>query len=198
MTDRTLEALLDKQEITEVIYRYCRGIDRFDFELVKSCYHDDAMDRHPDYHGGIDGFCKMVETLGATNTCTHHFIGNILIELDGDVAHVESYAVMDHVVDAHGPIDGPSPPRSNFKGAGRYIDRFERREDRVWRIAERNLVMSYWYQHQDLLMPDEEEPPHRLWARRDRSDLAYCRDLEAYPFVAPADNAGPGDPFNQR
>ena len=43
MEDKVLEALLDKQAITEVIYRYCRGIDRFDFELVKSCFHADAI-----------------------------------------------------------------------------------------------------------------------------------------------------------
>ena len=56
MNDRTLEALLDKQEITEVIYRFSRGSDRFDLELMHNCFHDDAVVRYPGYHGGLDGF----------------------------------------------------------------------------------------------------------------------------------------------
>jgi hypothetical protein len=36
----TLEELVAKQEISEPLHRYCRGIDRFDWDLVRSCYHD--------------------------------------------------------------------------------------------------------------------------------------------------------------
>ena len=37
-----LQILLDKQEIHEVIMRYCRAIDRCDEELLSSVYHPDA------------------------------------------------------------------------------------------------------------------------------------------------------------
>jgi hypothetical protein len=34
----TIDQLLAKQEIYEVLVRYCRGIDRLDEELVRACY----------------------------------------------------------------------------------------------------------------------------------------------------------------
>ena len=48
----TLEELVAKQEISELLHRYCRGIDRFDRDLVRSCYHDDADDDHGIFRGG--------------------------------------------------------------------------------------------------------------------------------------------------
>jgi len=49
-----LRTLLDRQEIADVVARYCRGIDRRDFDLVRTCYHPDGTDRHTGFLGGID------------------------------------------------------------------------------------------------------------------------------------------------
>ena len=53
MIDSTLEArlreLLDKQEIHEVLLRYCRGVDRCDRDMIAACYHPDAIDDHGDW-----------------------------------------------------------------------------------------------------------------------------------------------------
>jgi hypothetical protein len=49
-----LRTLLDRQEIADVVARYCRGIDRRDFDLVRACYHPDGADRHTGFSGGID------------------------------------------------------------------------------------------------------------------------------------------------
>ena len=46
VSNEKLQQLLDKQEIHEVIMRYCRGIDRLDREMIRSVYHDDAIDEH--------------------------------------------------------------------------------------------------------------------------------------------------------
>ncbi|MEI6002085.1 hypothetical protein H3V53_34635 [Paraburkholderia bengalensis] len=36
--------------------RYCRGIDRIDWDLVRTCYHPDAFDEHGSSGGGrLDG-----------------------------------------------------------------------------------------------------------------------------------------------
>ena len=60
-----LETLIAKQEITDVVYRYARGIDRLDFELVKSCYHPDAYDDHGAFKGSVDEFVEATaETEG--------------------------------------------------------------------------------------------------------------------------------------
>jgi hypothetical protein len=55
-----LDRLADQQEVRDVIYRYCRGIDRRDYDLVRACYHADATDDHGDYRGGVDGFITYV------------------------------------------------------------------------------------------------------------------------------------------
>ena len=57
--DPRLSRLLDRNEIEEVVLRYCRGIDRRDFDLVRSCYHPDATDRH----GSFD---ELLSRAGAT------------------------------------------------------------------------------------------------------------------------------------
>ena len=50
MTDDALaakmQALIDRNEILDVLHRYSRGMDRQDRELARSVYHDDAIDVH--------------------------------------------------------------------------------------------------------------------------------------------------------
>nr|QQZ49247.1 nuclear transport factor 2 family protein [Phenylobacterium glaciei] len=44
--DPQVQALIDKQAITEVLFNYCRAVDRADIALLTSCYHDDATEDH--------------------------------------------------------------------------------------------------------------------------------------------------------
>ena len=74
-----IETLLAKQEITDVVYRYARGIDRMDFELVRSCYHPDAYDDHGAFKGNVDEFISMVEDFMPRWTATMHFMGNLKV-----------------------------------------------------------------------------------------------------------------------
>ncbi len=52
--DSGLQELLSKQAIYELQCRYCRGIDRMDQALVRSCYHPDATDEHGSFSGGVE------------------------------------------------------------------------------------------------------------------------------------------------
>jgi hypothetical protein len=38
--EQKLREMIDRQEIWQVMMRYGRGLDRFDRELVRSCYWD--------------------------------------------------------------------------------------------------------------------------------------------------------------
>jgi len=38
MTDPALQALLDKQQITELLTRYLRSVDRGDVDTLRTCY----------------------------------------------------------------------------------------------------------------------------------------------------------------
>ena len=46
-----LEELCAREQIREVLYSYCRGLDRGDVKLIEGVYHPDATD----YHGTFKG-----------------------------------------------------------------------------------------------------------------------------------------------
>jgi hypothetical protein len=48
MTDDEVKSRL---QIQEVIYTYCRGVDRGDVALIASAYHEDAYDDHGTFKG---------------------------------------------------------------------------------------------------------------------------------------------------
>jgi hypothetical protein len=64
---------------------------------------------------------------------------------------------------------------------GRYVDRWERREDRVWRIAYRGVVLDGSRTH-EISGPDRGRPPafgldpdEFIQGKRTREDAAYVR-----------------------
>ena len=87
-----MQELLDEREIRDVILRYCRGIDRMEVELVRSCYHPDATDEHGSFSGGVDEFLAWVWPLLQRYTMTMHFVGNLLVE----VAGLKPFLVLPH------------------------------------------------------------------------------------------------------
>jgi len=136
--DRQLELLLAERAIARVLYTYARGADRFDLELMRSCYWPDGTDDHGSYTGGVDGFIEFVGPALERFDRTNHVLGNMLIDVDlpNDVARAETYAVAFHRFhDADG--------REQDMVAGlRYVDRFERR-DGEWRIATRVCAFDW-------------------------------------------------------
>ena len=129
--------LSDREEIRDVLFRYTRGIDRLDLALVRSCYHPDAHDDHGAFRGDLEGFLAWVGDVLSYFESTMHFIGNQLIEVDGDVAHTESYCVAYH---RRGPHDGEDP--YDLVTALRYVDRLERRGG-DWKIADQVCVFDW-------------------------------------------------------
>jgi hypothetical protein len=161
-----LQRLLDEAAIKAVQIRYCRGVDRMDWELVRSCYHPDATDDHGDYVGGVDGFIEYCKAGTPNFESTTHFTGNQLVEVDGDTAWAEHYARAYHRVRA-----GPDGPAKDLVVNCRYVDRLERR-DGEWRFASRVIIVD----------SENVEPVRELWVdpvllrgKRDRADPSYLR-----------------------
>jgi SnoaL-like domain len=131
-----IQDLLDKQAITEVLMRYCRGVDRMDRATFVGTYWPDATDDHVKYVGGVDGLADFVFAAIAKMR-TQHMMGNILIEMRGPTrALCESY------VHAYHEADGFFGKEEFVIGA-RYLDIFEKR-DAEWRILHRKVVMDYY------------------------------------------------------
>ena len=92
-------------------------------------------------------------------------MSNVLVELDGDRAYVEAYAVAYH--DRTGARRPEERGRLDLWG-GRYVDRFERRSGE-WRIAHRNCVIDWTFASR----PDGEFAWGPPWGRRDDDDPSY-------------------------
>ena len=163
--DAKLQALLDEAEIKKVHIRYCRGIDRMDFDLVRSCYHPDAVDRHGAYEGDVEGFIKWATDLLPEFDATMHFTGNQYVNVEGDVAFAEHYAQAFHRTKAK---DGQ--PASDWVVNVRYVDRMEKRNGE-WRIADRVVVYDTEIAHPVAAGTS----PLTTWnfGRRDRDDFSY-------------------------
>jgi len=127
----------DCEAIRQVIYRYCRGIDRCDREALQSCYWPDAIDDHAAFVGPAGEFIELA--LAAVRPMvTQHMIGNLLIESRGpESSVVESYFQATHRLPAE--ARGEQMEWTLF---GRYLDRFERR-DGEWRILHRLVAVDH-------------------------------------------------------
>jgi SnoaL-like domain len=132
-TALTLDDLIAREEIGDVIRRLARGTDRLDEELMASCYHPDGFDDHNAFRGTGTEFARWVVTALPHFATTMHFIGPPFIRLEGETAHADTYCVAHHMTDTSDMILGL-----------RYVDRFERR-DGVWLIAKRVCAFDWTY-----------------------------------------------------
>jgi hypothetical protein len=134
-------AILDELEartrIHDTLLRFCRGIDRKDWELLLSSFHEDAVDDH----GWVTGNPRrdLVPGLQARHeTVEHsaHVLTNVACTfLSPTEARVESYVTVAQreQADAQGQV-------KRTQALVRYIDLFQRRDDGDWLIADRTLV----------------------------------------------------------
>lgn len=135
-TDARLRVLLDKQDCAELIYKLARAIDRCDAALLRSLFHDDATDDHGVFHGTAKDFVPWVMDVLATMKRTQHCICNMLIEIDGDRAFSETYFI------AHHTLKNEKGDDMFMVAAGRYLDRFERRNG-AWKISHRQACYDW-------------------------------------------------------
>ena len=161
-----LKELLDKQAITELSYRYSRACDRLDRELLSSVYWLDGTDDHGVFKGDAPAYIDWVMDFLAGWISTHHDNSNILIDLNGDAATGEVHWVGYYRFETAGVVQ-------DHIGVGRYIDRYERREDE-WRIKHRTCL-SDWSRTEpaNLPLPDATNP---LIGKRGPTDLVYARE----------------------
>ena len=167
--ERKLQYLTDRQEILDCIVRTSRGNDRFDVERISGSYHPNGLHElgwkrisGADYADHANHAHAAIAEVNLHNVTMHS------CEIDGDVAHAESY-----VIGLFLNKDGAS---SNMF-AGRYADRLEKR-DGVWRIAvRRSTVEVVMSGDASILDSDAFADRGYLKGMRDRRDVSYQRPL---------------------
>jgi hypothetical protein len=134
----TLQDLLDREAIRDCIYRYSHGIDRRDKETLKLVYWPDATDDHIMFSGNAYEFIEFVWPFLESLRSSTHSMSNILLRVNGDRAHGETYWTVFHREPGQ---DGK--PDYDYVAGGRYLDVFEKRNGE-WRIFARQLVRDYY------------------------------------------------------
>lgn len=166
---RDVAHLKDRLAILDVVNRQARGCDRHDAELITSTYWPDGVDEHgTSVASGLQYADWANAVHAASAVATQHHISTHTCEIDGDVAHAESYVIV---------VLLASDERSTRVMSGRYLDRLERR-DGEWRIAVRRCTVETSFTADASLL---QSPMFRgqsfLRGTRDREDLSYARPL---------------------
>ena len=130
---RDVAYLMDRQAILDCIASHARGHDRHDSQMLTAAYHDDGYDEHGNAINAGPKYAEWINPVHAAGSQNHlHNITTHTCEIDGDIAHAESYVLvtlLDH-----------SGETARFIN-GRYIDRLEKR-DGVWRLAVRRSTVE--------------------------------------------------------
>jgi len=176
----SVERLIDRQIIQDLMFKWCRAVDRLDYEAIRAVFQPDAIDRHGPYEGGVDGLIEWVRERHANIPFSMHLVSNQLIEFaDADTALSETYIWVVQRYDAEAgqsltQITGGQSGGGNvvdLVAASRYIDRFEHRDGR-WAVAQRNLS-SGWRQMSEVPDNVPKMMPGWLVQQRDQDDFIF-------------------------
>jgi len=153
------QTLLDRAEIADVIAMYCRGLDRIHEPTLRAIYHEDAIEDRGEglFIGNAHEWISWTLTVLPVFAMTQHCVLNSLTDIDGDMAHGETYFRAYHrfgAVNADAARDAiiattPTPEDISWPEGetemilgGRYLDRFERRNG-TWKFAYRKMVCDW-------------------------------------------------------
>jgi ketosteroid isomerase-like protein len=181
-TPAAVTLLVDKEAVREVIARYARGVDRCDFELMRSCFWDDAVDVHGFMIATPDELVDAAKGMLPNFESTMHFLGNSTVAVEGDTAHAETYCVAYHHI-----VGGGRGDFDRVVGM-RIVDSLERRGDE-WRFTKRTYIFEWgrvdpaatrWKASLagassglDRMLPHWPLPADAIRGQRDRTDPSY-------------------------
>lgn len=166
---RRLARLEDLEGIRSLLQRYARALDTGNWPAMRACFTADATDDHGPYQGSVDTLVSGTRELMAGYWGTMHVLGQSSIELDGDTAAVETYALSFHRRHAAAPGAGDEDTVTGI----RYLDRVVRGE-RGWLIAARVTVHEW---NTTIAARDWLDRAQWVNGTADRSDPSYALGL---------------------
>jgi hypothetical protein len=96
--------LRDRELIKELPQRYAYGIDTMDFEIVRSVFHPDCQVSGTLEDGALEPYLEGIEEGLKQWEATMHFMGNQYVRIEGDIGHVETWAVAYHMEADDSPL----------------------------------------------------------------------------------------------
>ena len=130
----------EKAAVREVLENYFHGLDAREEDRLAACFTDDALATH---HTGSESeftltggaaiahyFCGLLGRFTATN----HALSNSVIQVTGDTAKADTYAIATVVIEN----------RVRVRGL-KYVDELDR-VSRHWRIRKRTHIQLWQYE----------------------------------------------------
>jgi hypothetical protein len=132
----SLQTLLDRTDIADVLYRYSSSVDSFDTAGVRSTLADDiwAQYGNGDPVEGGDRLAAWIAEATATVIWQHHLLNVYHITLDGDQAKTLSYLTSYQVFEEN--------PDAAIILVARYHDELRRTSD-GWKISKRVMELLW-------------------------------------------------------
>lgn len=129
-----VQLIADRQDVAAVPITYAKGVDTRDWALVRAQFTDDAVVEGSRASAPVDAYVEHLRPGVEVFPTTMHFMGNQLVEVDGDTATVTTYAVAYHW---KGEPAG-APHDDNLIVGVRYHDQLARTAQ-GWRISARRV-----------------------------------------------------------
>lgn len=184
----TVEELIAREEIRQVVLRHFRAADRVDEALERGAFWPDGHYVGGPVHGAMEDAIPGLfgELLGATFEKTCHYITNLLVTVDGDRGFVECYGVgYQLVVDDPAVVESVLGPTAFARFGRDHRQRYEllvgvryavvmERRAGEWRILTMEPIVD-WTRAQVRDGTGEEGLVSAMAGRgrRDRSDPSY-------------------------
>jgi hypothetical protein len=151
-------------------------MDRRDRTLLRSAYHDGAVDDHVGFVGEVDDFIEWAFAYHSTQTRYQHYMLNHTAEVNGDEAHA-------------GPITSVRTDREppNHLTGRRSLRRPPERRDSRWAIVDR-VCVAEWNAESTSLITEEVIAmlPDVRHAAHGPDDPSYARPLTVARSATPS------------
>lgn len=135
----TVQRLADTQAIADVVgARYAKALDWLDLARLKECFWEDGHVDYGFFVGNAHEWCDVVMPIEASSLHRFHYVFNILVDVDGNRATVESNSL----AGSRRPGGDDDAPVMQSLHGSRYLDTVERRDDQ-WRILERTVLLEF-------------------------------------------------------
>ena len=128
-----------RESIRQLMLLYCRAVDRRDFAMLRTLYHEDATDDHGGmFNGPALEFIDRLPQIMASIQLTMHHVTNHLIAVHPGCARAEGEVG----IIAYHRVETPAGPQDAIVG-GRYLDRYECRDGLHWKFSARKIVLDW-------------------------------------------------------
>ena len=134
--ERTVQDLVDRQQIADTLYRYASSIDYKDYPTLRSLFVDDAVGKYGDAPAieGADEIVKWIDEATKDRAWQHHKLTVYHVDIDGDEARALTYHTSHQTT-----VDDPD---TVIVIVARYRDVL-RREGGTWKIADKRMEIGW-------------------------------------------------------